>query len=266
MFKIGEVSKLLGVDRSFLHYYDEIGIIVPRKNEKNYRLYNENDLIAIASSKYYRAMNMPLKPLSHIILQSDGEKKIEVMKQQKQLLLEEAERLNDLAIVADYALNTYEIAYQMDILALQPIEAFEFIPIIHDGRYDERLINSETMKELLDFFPFVSYAYYFPTESLINQDKFSYMLGLSAIQKFRIKYNKCLPETAITSKEHSCFIMPLTQNIENQAFTYESFERARDYAASNSLTMTGEAIAYCVFTNYEKEYADIKFVVQIITK
>ena len=56
MFKTSELASLLGVDRSFLHYYDKAGIILPYKNENQYRQYSETDLIALASAKYYRAM------------------------------------------------------------------------------------------------------------------------------------------------------------------------------------------------------------------
>ena len=266
MFKIGEVAKLLGVDRSFLHYYDEIGIIVPNKNEKKYRLYNENDLIAIASSKYYRAMNMPLKDLSQVILESNLQNKIEIMERQRTLLLQEAERMKDLAEVASYALETYRIAYQEAILDQAISTGFDFVPMIQNGSYDPNQIQQPAIQKLLQFFPFVSYAYYFPAGSLIDPARFRYSLGLSTIQHFRIKYQIELPQNTISKSDQACMILPITKNIENDSFIFEDFHRIRETAAKKKIELTGEAIAYCVFTNYEHDHAKIKFVVQIITK
>lgn len=266
MFKTGELAKLLGVEKSFLHYYDEIGIIVPNKNEKNYRLYNENDLIALASSKYYRAMHMNLKDLSEVILRSNQLEKVNIMEKQKELLLFEAERFKDMAQVAEFAINTYKYAYQEDIIVESDLEAFYFIPLIHKEQYQNDFLEQESVKKLLDFFPFVSYAYYFPKDSILHEEKFDYHLGLSVIAQYQKKYKISLPEGATSNSTNHCIIMPLTKNIENDSFTFANFQSARDYAQANHLELTGEAIAYCVFTNYEKENANIKFVVQLITK
>ena len=75
MFKTSELASLLGVDRSFLHYYDKAGIILPYKNENQYRQYSETDLIALASAKYYRAMEMNLNSVRSIIHSSGYEEK-----------------------------------------------------------------------------------------------------------------------------------------------------------------------------------------------
>ncbi len=265
MFKVKEIARLIGVDRSFLHYYDEIGIIVPSKNDKNYRLYNENDLIALASSKYYRAMEMPLHSLSEIIQESDVDLKIEVMEKRKEAMKKEIEKMNDMLVVTDYAISTYKMAYQDELSYGECTEA-EFIPTIIGGKYDESLLESSEMKELLNFFPFVSYSYYFPIDSLIENNKFEYYIGLSTISHFRKKYDLKLPEHTIKTTSEHCIFMSLTKNMNEGSFTYEDFELARNYAKENNLHMTGEAIGYCVFSNYSKNSGDIKFVVQIFTK
>ena len=266
MFKVNEISKLLSVDRSFLHYYDEIGIIVPEKNDKRYRSYNENDLIALASSKYYRAMNMPLKTLSEIILTSDLNTKLDIMQKQKQQLLKQAELYQDLSVISQAAIDIYQQAYQDEILMNQTLAAFEYIPIVHHGNYDKQLVESPQMKELLDFFPFVSYAYYFPEGALTCPEQFDYTLGLAVIPHYREKYEHSLPDNAIFSPDRDAIIFSITKDMENSTLTYEEFEQARVFAHSHQLTLTGEAIAYCVFSNYEHDHSHIKLVVYLITK
>ena len=43
-FKIGEISKLYDIGVDSLRYYEEIGIIKPRRSESGYRLYSEQDI------------------------------------------------------------------------------------------------------------------------------------------------------------------------------------------------------------------------------
>lgn len=261
MFKVKEMSQLLGVDRSFLHYYDEIGIIVPDKNEKNYRLYNDNDLIALASSKYYRSMEMPLKELSQVILESGFEEKVRLMEQQRQHLLEKSILYADMATVADYALDMYRTAYQDGIHGSIPVAGFEFVPTVRNGKYNRAFLNSQPVRNLLGFFPFVSYTYYFPPRAIIDEAAFRFDLGLSVIPAFREKYGLSLPPGSICRPEQPGVSFSLSKNIDSGPFTYEDFEAVRTYAARENLSLTGEGIAYCVFSNYELEHGKIKFVI-----
>lgn len=265
MFKIGEVSRLLGVDRSFLHYYDQMGIIVPAKNNKNYRLYSETDLIAIASSKYYRAMKMPIKPLTQIIQTSDLQRKVEILHRQKQWLHHQASLFSDLATIADFAIETIRLAYQDQLFSPAVSLAFDFVPLIVNGVCTPQL-NEPEVRELLDFFPFVSYAYYFHRHALTDRHQFRYELGLAAIHSFREKYQVPLPSRSLFCPNTSCLIQPLSKTIHAHPFTYDDFEPARAYARQHQQTLSGEAVAYCVFTNYEYEHAEIRFVVHLFTK
>lgn len=43
-YTLKDIIEITGVTKRTLHYYDEIGLLVPNKNDKNYRVYKQQDL------------------------------------------------------------------------------------------------------------------------------------------------------------------------------------------------------------------------------
>lgn len=43
-YTLKDIIEITGVTKRTLHYYDEIGLLVPDKNDKNYRVYNQQNL------------------------------------------------------------------------------------------------------------------------------------------------------------------------------------------------------------------------------
>ncbi|MFU0762407.1 MerR family DNA-binding transcriptional regulator, partial [Staphylococcus pasteuri] len=44
-YSLKQIMDITGVTKRTLHYYDEIGLLKVQKNENNYRVYNQNDLV-----------------------------------------------------------------------------------------------------------------------------------------------------------------------------------------------------------------------------
>ena len=136
MFKTSELASLLGVDRSFLHYYDKAGIILPYKNENQYRQYSETDLIALASAKYYRAMEMNLNSVRSIIHSSGYEEKIQEMDSIQNELKCQIDYLRDVYTVTNYAKSIYEIAYYQPECHEVNIMPFEYLTTLKNGKIE----------------------------------------------------------------------------------------------------------------------------------
>ena len=66
-FTIGELSNILGIEKSTLRYWDKKGLIhLERNHENNYREYTKNEVIEISDIAFYRSLNMPIKDVRHI--------------------------------------------------------------------------------------------------------------------------------------------------------------------------------------------------------
>lgn len=63
-YSIGDVSRVLGMTTSALHFYEKEGIIDTPKVESGWRYYQEADVCRLISAKKYRAMGVPLQEIA----------------------------------------------------------------------------------------------------------------------------------------------------------------------------------------------------------
>ncbi len=67
-YSIGEVSRICGISKKTLRYYDEIGLITTqRKDYNNYRYYTADSLLAVPIIKYYKQMGFKLDEMQRFI-------------------------------------------------------------------------------------------------------------------------------------------------------------------------------------------------------
>ena len=95
--QIKEFADFTGVSVRTLHYYDEIGLLMPAFVDKTtgYRFYDENSLLRMQEILFYRELDFPLKSIGEI-LSSPNYDKSKALKEQKQLLTLKKERLERL--------------------------------------------------------------------------------------------------------------------------------------------------------------------------
>lgn len=73
-YKIGEVSKLLGISPDTIRLYESKNIVRPSKNpETNYRYYSIYDIYNLIDSIFYRKINISLDDISDLIWSSSYE-------------------------------------------------------------------------------------------------------------------------------------------------------------------------------------------------
>ena len=60
MWKIDEVSKLSGVSKRTLQYYDDEGILPVKRSKNNYRLYDDETMERLWEVLWYKEMGFDL--------------------------------------------------------------------------------------------------------------------------------------------------------------------------------------------------------------
>lgn len=78
MKKVNEVSRLAGVSKRTLQFYDDEGLLPAQRSKDNYRLYDDATLERLWEILVYRAMGLDLKEIKYLLTLSE--------KQQKQYL------------------------------------------------------------------------------------------------------------------------------------------------------------------------------------
>ncbi|HGM3509507.1 TPA: MerR family transcriptional regulator [Clostridioides difficile] len=66
-YKIGEISKIYGIGRDSLMYYEEIGILKPVRDKNGYRMYNISDIWKLNLIKEFRSLNFPMKKIKEYL-------------------------------------------------------------------------------------------------------------------------------------------------------------------------------------------------------
>lgn len=96
MMTVKEIAKLTGISARTLHYYDEIGLLVPTaKSEAGYRLYDDKALEALQQILFFREFDIPLKEIRSIMNNPDFDRE-QILKMQRKMLVAKKERMERL--------------------------------------------------------------------------------------------------------------------------------------------------------------------------
>lgn len=113
--QIKEFAEFTGVSVRTLHYYDEIGLLMPAfvDSSTGYRYYDENSLFRMQEILFYRELDFSLKTIGEI-LSSPNYDKSKALKEQKHLLTLKKERLERLISAIDSAVKGENVMKAFD--------------------------------------------------------------------------------------------------------------------------------------------------------
>jgi len=127
-YSIGDVSRLLGMTASALHFYEKEGIIDTPRGETGRRYYEEADVNRLISAKKYRAMGVSLKDIAQQfsqdgfnpqqiidVMQVKRQEAVEVIRRQE-ALIEDIDRLTALGHASLKATGVVDIRPVEDML------------------------------------------------------------------------------------------------------------------------------------------------------
>jgi len=173
MKSVNEVSKLSGVSRRTLQYYDEIGLLPPSAvKESGYRQYDDENLRRLWSILFYKELGISLDEIQ-LLLDNPNEIEKEIMRQHKQALLEKQSQLQKMLVSVDRILNddfdvsmlrdfdkirieTMKKTYADEIRVL--MESNFFLPAVKSGIFPGRasLVKSASNIMNVDFGELIS--------------------------------------------------------------------------------------------------------------
>ncbi|MHC1739777.1 MAG: MerR family transcriptional regulator [Anaerolineaceae bacterium] len=112
--KIADVSERFGISADTLRYYVRIGLIQPvNRSDSGIRDYNETDLKRVEFIKCMRSAGLPIETLiEYVGLVRQGEATIEarkeILKEQRELLLDRMKVMQETLDILDYKIEVYE--------------------------------------------------------------------------------------------------------------------------------------------------------------
>ena len=67
MKKIKDVSRISGLSKRTLQYYDDIGLLPAKRSKENYRLYDDNDLKRLWEILLYKEAGFELEEINRFM-------------------------------------------------------------------------------------------------------------------------------------------------------------------------------------------------------
>ena len=92
-YKIGEISKIYGIGRDSLMYYEDIGILKPFRDKNGYRMYKLSDIWRLNLIKELRSLNFPMKKIKEYLDYRNIESTKEILNKEIILIDEKIEEL-----------------------------------------------------------------------------------------------------------------------------------------------------------------------------
>lgn len=112
---IGAFSKLSGIARKNLIYYDDIGILKPLfVKENGYRYYSYNQLDEVTLIMALKDLGIPLKEIKNYMENVSPDNFIDLISTQKQKILEELNRLNQMNYIIEQRTNNIPVIANID--------------------------------------------------------------------------------------------------------------------------------------------------------
>lgn len=101
VYTVRQVAALSGVSVRTLHYYHEIGLLVPAsQTDAGYRLYDDDNLEQLQQILFFRELGFALKDIGSIICHPDFDRR-SALKKHRHLLMMERRRLTGLITLID---------------------------------------------------------------------------------------------------------------------------------------------------------------------
>jgi DNA-binding transcriptional MerR regulator len=102
---IKQLSNLAGVSVRTLHFYDQIGLLIPKRvKENNYRFYTQESLLKLQQILFYREMEFSLDQIAGILNQPEFDL-INALEEHRNALKSKANRLNTLLETVDNTIS-----------------------------------------------------------------------------------------------------------------------------------------------------------------
>ncbi len=235
---IGEFSKLCGVSRKTLIFYDNIGIFSPEyKNEKNYRYYRLNQFDAFSILTDLRDIGMSLNDIKNYLNKKSPENYLNMLKQENYKI---KKRINKLKRISNNIENKIEVAYS-------GINATKNEGV-YIKKFDEEYLivsdlhNSSQETVMIDIIKFLNYCnendidYGYPIGAMLSKESIENRVYKKILKLF-VKSDHKLKDCNMHIKKEGLYACIIHKGSYEK--TYESYEKLLQYIHDSGYEIEG---------------------------
>ena len=240
-YKIGDVSKILGISPDLLRYYQKKGVVTPSTGESNnYRYYDAWDINFLIDCLWFKNFGFGIEQTAKLVSQSSYEDVLADMHtrcdeirdsiRHQQLLLERSEQYFAAMGRISTMLGKCDLVYSP-----------EFYRYLNRHNYDYENISElqDLSHQWLQYMPFVNRSFEIEREDLENRtDNYAwgYSMGMDFVEKLAVPLEPPVTHLLSEPSVHALFT-----SSGKTDFSPRHMEFVMDYVREHGLTVTGNA-------------------------
>ena len=257
-YRIGEISKLIGITTEGIRYYEKRGLINPvRKDDSLTRYYDVWDIYILMRAKGYQRLGINLDTVVDLLMAKDDKEAIQVFCQQKKLtqqkikyyehLLNQLSCMETLYEELPKRLNQITIEFSPEILRMNMQQGY--IILEED---DRKQIASEWIRQS----PFTFPSACFSMEALEKKSD-EFMFGVGVLKENDEFLN--LDKKYAQKFESKLCISTLYQSKSKVPLGYAAIQPLIEYAKEHNFEISGDAISLVMGYHHTKEQTRANF-------
>lgn len=256
-YKIGDVSRILGISADLLRYYEKKGVVQPQKDKSNdYRYYDTWDINFLIDCLWYKHFGFAIPQVAYMVtdcyhgdlislLDEKSDQMEADIRRQEQLLARLREH-RDAVDRVKAIIGVCEVADSPEM-------------VCYLNRFNNSYTYTPEMQKLSrqwqDYMPFTQRYFEIQQEGLLRDgDDFAWGFSLTAAYAEELNVSVKPPLRRIPSREciHSAFL-----SSGRNAFTPRRLRFLLDYADEQGLTISGNAMGNLICSVREEGSDDM---------
>ena len=249
-YRIGDVSRLLGISSDLLRYYEKKGVVHPRKGEKNnYRYYESWDIDFLLDCLWFKNFDFSMEEIARLISECDYESLTRELAA-KEIELEDQLRRREL-LLEKYRDHLAEMRRGRELLGkcdmgMSP-ETLYYINR-HDFVYDDDPFLISLTRTWLQYSPFIRRCFEIRQPDLPGgEGSGTVSWGLSLNPEDSREIPIFIHDAVEHLIPHNC-VHSVFKSTGKDAFTTEHLRYIMDYAAEKGLSVCGSAYGHLLFS------------------
>lgn len=241
-YKIGDVSRILGISRDLLRYYEKRGVVSPQKDRYNdYRYYDTWDINFLIDCLWYKGLGFGIPQIAQMVTDCDHAGLVERLGGRADELSAEIKRQE--LVLDRLKQHKNEVLRVRELLGHCGVERSPEL-ICYLNRFNNDYDNSPELSKLsrswLEYMPFTQRYFEIPQEGLMGDgDDFAWGFSLSSAYAELLNVPIRPPVRQLEARTclHSAF-----RSSGKNAFSPKHLSFMLDYAAEHKFRVTGGAM------------------------
>ncbi|MDO4719034.1 MAG: MerR family transcriptional regulator [Peptostreptococcaceae bacterium] len=237
-YTVGEIAKNLGVSRDTVRYYENMGIVSSRKNERGYRFFTREDVVALFYVINLKQLRISLKDIHFMLNESTLEDSISIVKNQEKRIREEIEKMqNCLGVIKDYRLCLEKALKYCDRMFVETCPPIIYKEIVNEDIFEVFRQFQEISPNHNHILSFLIEKHLFQSRDFcrFNQIKHEFVPIISMIDDEK-QEQRFLEQGFLLYRPSRC-IHAVVESYANQ--NYESILKVRDEIMRSDHEITG---------------------------